>query len=118
MPALEHLTRDVSDQKIWSAIDEHGGVIIDDFLDEDMLSRLREDFIPAVSKFAPGAKAGHDFWKAFHGAQTKRMTGLAELSSAWGDLLCDPLYKGMADHYLGEDNYYLNTGQLICIGPG
>ena len=24
----------------------------------------------------------------------------------------------MADHYLGEDNYYLNTGQLICIGPG
>lgn len=118
MPALEHLTRDVSEQDIWSAIDEHGGVIIDDFLDEDMLSRLREDFMPAVSNFAPGAKAGHDFWKAFHGTQTKRMTGLAELSSAWGDLLCDPLYKGMADHYLGEDNYYLNTGQLICIGPG
>ena len=46
MPTLEHLTRDVSEQKIWSAIDEHGGVIIDDFLDDDML-RLRED-LPAV----------------------------------------------------------------------
>ena len=21
------------------------------------------------------------------------------------------LYRGMADHYLGEDNYHLNTGQ-------
>ena len=40
------------------------------------------------------------------------------MSSIWGELLCDPLYKGMGDHYLGEDNYYLNTGQLICIGPG
>ena len=56
--------------------------------------------------------------RRFYGTQTKRMTGLAELSSAWEILLCDPLYKGMADHYLGEDNYYLNTGQLICIGPG
>ena len=37
MPALEHLTRDVSEQNLVTAIDEHGGVIIDDFLDEDML---------------------------------------------------------------------------------
>ena len=23
----------------------------------------------------------------------------------------------MGDHYLGDDDYYLNTAQLICIGP-
>ena len=23
----------------------------------------------------------------------------------------------MGDHYLGAGNYYLNTAQLICIGP-
>jgi len=118
MTALTHLTRNVSVETIWSAIDEQGGVIIDNFLDKALLSQLREDVMPAVSNYRPGAATGHDYWKAFHGAATKRITGLAELSLAWGDLLCDPLYKGMADHYLGADNYYLNTGQLICIGPG
>ena len=118
MPALPHLSRHVNPSEIWSNIDEHGGVIIDDFIDPSLLQRLRDDVLPAVSDFQPGASTGQDFWKDFHGAATKRITGLAELSLAWGDLLCDPLYKGMADHYLGEDDYYLNTGQLICIGPG
>lgn len=118
MTTLQHLTRDAGPNEIWSTIDEQGGVIIDEFLDEALLDQLREDFMPAVSDYQPGASTGHDFWKDFHGTATKRITGLAELSPAWGDLLCDPIYKGMADQYLGEHNYYLNTGQLICIGPG
>ena len=118
MTELTHLTREVNNNEIWSARDEHGGVIVDGFLDEAQLDQLRSDFMPVVSNFQPGATTGHNFWKEFHGTATKRITGLAELSLAWGDLLCDPVYKGMADHYLGEDNYYLNTGQLICIGPG
>ncbi|MCZ6570942.1 MAG: phytanoyl-CoA dioxygenase family protein, partial [Deltaproteobacteria bacterium] len=48
---------------------------------------------------------------------TKRITGLAGKSAGWVELLCDPVYKEMGDHYLGADNYYLNTAQLICIGP-
>lgn len=118
MTSLKHLTRAAKANEIWSTIDEHGGVIIDDFLDSDLLTRLQEDFAPLVANHPPGAATGHDFWKTFHGTETKRITGIAEVSTAWGDLLCDPLYKGMGDHYLGEDNYYLNTGQLICIGPG
>jgi len=118
MSSLKHLKRSTSPNEIWSTIDESGGVIIDDFLGAGLLARLQEDFAPLISNHPPGAATGHDFWKNFHGLDTKRITGLAEVSPSWGDLLCDPLYKGMADHYLGEDNYYLNTGQLICIGPG
>lgn len=118
MNALQHLTRQQDLSAIWAAIDEQGGVIIDEFLDPTLLQRLREDCLPAIAEHNPGAATGHDFWKDFHGTATKRITGLAEFSPAWGDLLCDPIYKGMADQYLGEDNYYLNTGQLICIGPG
>ena len=118
MSSLKHLKRSTSPNEIWSTIDESGGVIIDDFLDAGLLARLQEDFAPLISNHPPGAATGHDFWKNFYGLDTKRITGLAEVSPSWGDLLCDPLYKGMADHYLGEDNYYLNTGQLICIGPG
>ena len=118
MTSLPHLSRSESLLDIWSCIDEHGAVIVDDFLDPTLLDQLRRDFLPAISDHPPGAASGHDFWKQFHGNATKRITGLPGLSAAWGDLLCDPVYKGMADHYLGENDYYLNTGQLICIGPG
>lgn len=118
MPSLQHLSRQPKLKDIWSAIDEHGGVIIDDFLDPALLTQLRDDFGPLITGHHPGAASGHDFWKDFHGTQTKRITGLAEVSQSWGKLLCDPIYKAMADHYLGVDGYYLNTGQLICIGPG
>jgi len=115
MTALKHLKRAAKTSAIWSTIDEYGGVIIDDFLAPELLTRLQSDFAPLVSNHPPGAATGHDFWKNFHGSETKRITGLAEVSTSWGELLCDPLYKEMGDHYLGEDNYYLNTGQLICI---
>lgn len=118
MDQLSHLTRHAKPEEIWASIDEYGGVVIDDFLDSALLEQLRMDFSPLIAKHQSGAATGHDFWKKFHGSETKRITGLAEVSPAWGELLCDPIYKGMADHYLGESNYYLNTGQLICIGPG
>ena len=118
MLSLPHFSRESAPADLWNAIDQHGGIIVDQFLNEAQLNALRDDFAPLITAHPAGAKTGHKFWKAFHGTATKRITGLAEVSSAWGDLLCDALYKGMADHYLGEDNYYLNTGQLICIGPG
>ena len=49
---------------------------------------------------------------------TKRVTGLAASSPAWVELLCDERYRAMGDRYLGAGDYWLNTGQLICIGPG
>lgn len=118
MPELKHLQRADGLEAIWAAIDQDGGVIVDDFMAPRLLHQLRDDVLPAVSDHQAGAVSGHDFWKNFHGTATKRITGVADMSLAWGELLCDPIYKGMADHYLGKDNYYLNTGQLICIGPG
>ena len=118
MPSLQHFSRDTPADAIWQAFEDDGGLIIDDFLSPDLLQRLREDMMPAVAGHYAGAVEGHEFWQAFHGKQTKRVTGLAELSQTWGQVLGDPLYKGMADRYLGADSYYLNTGQLICIGPG
>ncbi len=117
MPELTHLQREAGFAAIAAAIDEDGGVIVDDFLPPELLAGLREDVLPHIAGHEPGAASGHDFWKAFHGPATKRLTGVAEMSRHWGTLLCDPLYQAMGDHYLGEDNYYLNTAQLICIGP-
>ena len=118
MPSLKHLSRQTPHEEIWQTFDHDGGLIIDDFLDPQTLQKLRDEVLPAVATHPAGAAAGHEFWQHFHGTQTKRITGLANMSPTWGEVLCDSLYKGMADHYLGNDNYHLNTGQLICIGPG
>ena len=117
MPSLKHLPKSAPQEDIWAAIDEDGGLIVENFMDTDLLARLRDDAMPLVSRHGAGVRDGDDFWKEFHGENTKRITGLAGKSTAWCDLLCDPLYRAMGDHYLGADNYYLNTGQLICIGP-
>ena len=118
MPSLKHLSRQTPHEEIWQTFDHDGGLIIDDFLDPQTLQKLRDEVLPTVANHPAGAAAGHEFWQHFHGTQTKRITGLANMSPTWGEVLCDSLYKGMADHYLGNGNYHLNTGQLICIGPG
>ncbi|HIF91755.1 MAG: phytanoyl-CoA dioxygenase family protein [Myxococcales bacterium] len=118
VPELRHLNRNCAPSKIWAAINDDGCVIVDDFISPDLLEALRRELMPSVARHRRGtAGAEHPFWDNFHGVETKRITGLCEKSSAWVTLLCDPLYTKLGDHYLGANNYYLNTGQLICIGP-
>ena len=102
---------------VWAAFDRDGGLIVEDFIAPDLLARLQQDFAPHISSKAPGSTT-EGLWTVFHGEQTKRITGLPAMSPAWVELLGDERYLGMADRYLGEREYWLNTGQLICIGPG
>jgi hypothetical protein len=117
MPELTHLPGDVEVAAIWTAIDRDGGVIVDDFIAPPLLEQLQRELAPLTRDHHDGPALHHDFWSEFHGVATKRITGLAGRSAGWVELLCDPRYKAMGDHYLGERGYYLNTGQLICIGP-
>lgn len=118
MPELQHFDADGLDwDDVWAAFDRDGGVVVEGFLDDDLLSRLGSDVAPLVERHRAGS-TGNAFWSAFHGEQTKRVTGLAAHSPAWCELLCDERYAAMGDRYLGEDDYWLNTAQLIAIGPG
>jgi len=117
MPELVHLDRAANPDTIWATLDEDGGVIVDDFIPKTLLDQMRTELMPYVKDHVPGSTHPESLWIDFHGTSTKRITGLCEKSAGWSTLLCDPLYKMLGDHYLGEDNYYLNTAQLICIGP-
>ncbi len=118
MPELTHLDRSGEPKTIWAALDRDGGVIVDDFIAPALLAQLRDELMPYVAAHDHGASSPtHPFWSDFHGTETKRITGLCEKSHGWATLLCDALYQELGDHYLGAGNYYLNTGQLICIGP-
>jgi len=119
MPELERFDRRASLdwEKVWSAFDRDGGLIVEHFIADDLLARLQQEVAPLVSKKTPGSTT-EGLWTEFHGEQTKRITGLPTVSPAWVELLQDEAYRGMGDRYLGENEYWLNTGQLICIGPG
>ena len=101
----------------WRAFDADGGLIVESFLSPQLLQRLQDEMAPLIAAHEPG-NTTDGLWTEFHGEQTKRITGLPKHSPAWTELLCDPRYQAMGDRYLGANDYWLNTGQLICIGPG
>ncbi len=102
---------------IWRAFDADGGLIVEHFVDPGLLARLQAEFAPLIASQEPGSTT-EGLWTEFHGEKTKRITGLPRYSPAWIELLCDERYQALGDRYLGADDYWLNTGQLICIGPG
>ncbi len=110
--------RKVDWEDVWRSLDEAGGVIVEGFVDDALLGRLQRDFRDAIDAHVSGSTSSQKLWIDFHGEDTKRITGLAAKSSAWAELLCDEHYCELGDRYLGKDGYYLNTAQLICIGPG
>ena len=118
-PSLEHYRRSpgLDWGAVWSTLERDGGVVVEDFVSHDLLARLQADFEPVITGHAAGSTSD-GFWTSFHGAQTKRITGLPMHSPAWVELLCDGRYTELGDRYLGAGEYWLNTGQLICIGPG
>lgn len=119
MPELQRFdaSRPLDWEKVWRAFDRDGGLIVEGFIAPDLLARLRDDCAPLISSHQPGSTT-EGLWTEFHGDQTKRITGLPKHSPAWVELLCDERYQAMGDRYLGAGDYWLNTGQLICIGPG
>jgi len=118
MPELKRFSAktDLDWKLVWEAFDRDGGLIVEDFIDPDLLGRLQREIAPLVTTKMPGSTT-EGLWTEFHGEQTKRITGLPTHSPAWVELLNDPRYHAMGDRYLGEGDYWLNTGQLICIGP-
>jgi len=90
MPELERFDRRASLdwEKVWSAFDRDGGLIVEHFIADDLLARLQQEVAPLVSKKTPGSTT-EGLWTEFHGEQTKRITGLPTVSPAWVELLQD-----------------------------
>jgi ectoine hydroxylase-related dioxygenase (phytanoyl-CoA dioxygenase family) len=108
---LSQLLRADGAEAIHEALDADGGVIITDFLSPETLGQF-DHHANTVSDVASVQK----FW----GANTKRFTRLAHRSEAFIDILTDPLYLSVADAVLLPNavDYWMNTGQMMIIGPG
>lgn len=121
MAELQVLERDAPLADVMAAYDADGGVIVRDLLSDDARLAIVDDLSAGLEDIAPGSKSGMDLWETFHGRNTVRFCGLAARSRAFVDhALLNPVFTAVTDELLlanGAD-YWLNTGQVMAIGPG
>jgi len=102
-------------------LERDGAVIVEKMLAPNLLTRLNHDLDSIVAETPPGVRhPTEDDMVSFYGKATVRADGLPGKSNAFLDVMQHPLLLGVADHFLlpNCDDYLLNTGQLIEIGPG
>ncbi len=114
---LQTLPRHIGIDTILRCLDEDGGVIVRDFIDQDLLRRLNAEFQADIDKTAPGSDIVGEEMAVFWGSQTKRFTRLAARAPSFAELLDHELMHDWAAHTLKGD-YWLNTGQAMIVGPG
>ena len=107
--------------EVLAALDQAGGVIVDDLLGAAPARRILDELADGYRATDPGSRSGSELWETFHGRNTVRFTGLAARSRTFVDhVLLNPLLLAVADATLlpnGAD-YWLNTGQVMAVGPG
>ena len=120
MPALTTLPADADLSVVLDHLHEDGGVIVQGLLDADVVDRFKADIEATASTHAAGAQTAGDRMAEFWGSQTKRFTRLGWRSAAFEDILLAPTLLAVADELLlpSCDDYWLNTGQMMIIGPG
>ena len=113
MGEVKHVSIDTPIEEILQILDDDAGLIIDNFLDEDGLERIKSDLKPYLKV----TKNGQD---EFTGYETKRVGALMARSKTCQDLALNTFINQMADSFLGPhcESYQLHFTSAIQIGPG
>lgn len=120
MVALREVSKSDGTQAVLEALEADGAVIVRDFLAPDLLARFRTDMEAHASGHRAGTVSDVASVQQFWGGNTKRFTRLAHRSPSFVDILTDPFYLSVADAVLLPwcKDYWMNTGQMMIIGPG
>ena len=121
MANLATLDRDAPLAEVLENLHRDGGVIVRDMLSDEARRAIVDDLTSTMAATAPGSKSGLETWEVFHGPETVRFCGLAARSRAFVDhALLNPLLLEVADAELlwACSSYWLNTGQVMAVGPG
>jgi ectoine hydroxylase-related dioxygenase (phytanoyl-CoA dioxygenase family) len=119
--ALEKVDASIDPVDLANILRRDGAAIVEGALTKAQLDGLNSDLDDVVAATGPGLRnPTGDFYVDFYGSKTVRLDGLPAKSKAFVDLMLSPLMTGLADELLlpNCEDYVLNTGQLIQIGPG
>lgn len=121
MAELQTFDSSVSSEVLVDALEHDGGVIVTDLIPVSAVDQILDELSSGYEATSPGSKDADAKWQHFHGGATKRFTGLAARSRGFVDhVLLQPTLLAVADAVLlphGAD-YWLNTGQVMAVGPG
>ena len=120
MVELLHLPSHSPPGDVLDTLASDGAVIIDGLLPADLLSAFRDDMERAAANIAAGTVSDDATVRNFWGDETKRFTRLASRSDSFVDILLNRLLLEVADALLlpSCSSYWMNTGQMMIIGPG
>lgn len=105
---------------VHEAIDADGAVIVEDFVEPDLLARLNNELDDLVEAAPPGSRSDNPMWQIFHGANTKRFTRLPGRVPSVPELLVHPVLRAYADRLLLPScgRYWVTGLQMMVVGPG
>lgn len=103
-------------------LEADGAVVLEGLFAADTIADVRRAADAAAAGVEPGAatQGMGEAGKAFVGANTIRFSGLGLLTPAFFDMLDNERYAALADAVLLPNcgSYWLNTAQVMYIGPG
>ncbi|OAQ59107.1 phytanoyl- dioxygenase protein [Pochonia chlamydosporia 170] len=118
---LRHVNVSSSCTDVLKVLREDGGVIIKGLLSQDQVDRMNQDIQPAMDQLAAGSTHSDEWTQQFHGTNTKRLTNLVTISQTFRqDILDNDIIHHLCEAVFLQDSgtYWLNTAQVIEIGPG
>ncbi len=115
LQTLDANARDIG-TAILAALDTDAGVVVRNFIDAELLQRLRADIDAALAE-VPWCNTHAAYPDSFFGRRTKRLHGVVGISEAAAALFLHPLALSMARRLLGE-RLLLSTAEVMAIGPG
>ena len=108
-------------EKVLAALDECGGVIVEDVLDTETLTRFNAEIDPFLEQAEPDRSFLNPAIDWFFGKRTRHLTSVTAKSRIFAtEVLCHPLYLQVCDAILGPScaTYQLNVAQVLDRGPG
>lgn len=103
-------------ESILTAIAEDGGVIVRNFIGQNLRDRLYQELKEHVDGFEPGLPV-KGLKALTAGRKTKRFTGLATRAPSFVEVIDHDLMHIWASQAMSND-YWMNTGQAMIVGPG
>jgi ectoine hydroxylase-related dioxygenase (phytanoyl-CoA dioxygenase family) len=119
--SIPHVSATAPPGEITAPLEEHGAVVVDGFLDADLLARFNAELDPDVEATPDGRKLGNAAYEAFFGAHTRHLSGVAGRSRVFAEeILCHPLFGAICDEILLRScaSYRLNVAHVLDRGPG